>query len=93
MVYLFTIIPSQGEFGMFELNTMKHTNTLALGQLDNCGGLLGRGDDYHYHARRQLVCRSMKTKGDDAIIGWVMTLSFVWFEKNPDGSDIRIKVH
>jgi len=38
---------SQGELS---LNTYDATHdTLATGQLDNCGGHAGRGDDYHYH--------------------------------------------
>ena len=38
---------SQGELDLYNYNA--NNDTLVTGQLDNCGGHAGRGDDYHYH--------------------------------------------
>lgn len=77
---------SQGELDVDEYDETH--DTLALGQLDNCGGHAGRGDDYHYHASPTCMIDTMKNQGDDAIIGWGYDGYPLYGEKNPDGSDI-----
>jgi len=61
-------------------------DTLLLGQLDNCGGHAGRGDDYHYHARPSCMIDSMLNKSNSAIIGWAYDGYPLYDLNNPDGS-------
>ncbi|MCZ2720103.1 YHYH protein [Marinomonas sp. 15G1-11] len=77
---------SQGELDVHEYD-QKH-DTLVLGQLDNCGGHAGRGDDYHYHVSPTCMIDVMENQGDDAIIGWGYDGYPLYGDKNPDGSDI-----
>jgi len=63
-------------------------DTVALGQLDNCGGHAGRGDDYHYHASPNCMIDSMANAGDQAIIGWGYDGYPLYGNNNPDGSVI-----
>jgi hypothetical protein len=64
------------------------TDTKAKGQLDNCGGHAGRGDDYHYHVAPTCMIEDMKNKGDDAIIGWGFDGFPIYGNRNPDGTTI-----
>jgi hypothetical protein len=64
------------------------SDTVALGQLDNCGGHAGRGDDYHYHARPSCMVDDMDNKADSAIIGWAYDGYPLYDLKNPDGTTI-----
>ncbi len=59
-----------------------------LGQLDNCGGHSGRGDDYHYHKSPTCMIENMTNKGDGAIIGWGYDGYPIYGNNNPDGSEI-----
>jgi len=77
---------SQGELDLNKYDE-KH-DTLVLGQLDNCGGHSGRGDDYHYHVSPTCMIGAMKNKGNEAIIGWAYDGYPLYGNKNPDGSDI-----
>lgn len=50
---------------------------LLTGELDNCDGHSGRGDDYHYHAYpsclvKTLVTKTGSTKVRNGILGWVL---------------------
>ncbi|MEM5496941.1 YHYH protein [Paraglaciecola mesophila] len=77
---------SQGELDVTSYDP-KH-DTLALGQLDNCGGHAGRGDDYHYHVSPTCMINTMKNQASDAIIGWAYDGYPLYGDKNPDGSNI-----
>lgn len=77
---------SQGELDVSQYDE-KH-DTLALGQLDNCGGHAGRGDDYHYHVSPTCMIDTMKNQKTDAIIGWAYDGYPLYGDKNPDGSEI-----
>ncbi|MGJ8647165.1 MAG: YHYH protein [Marinomonas colpomeniae] len=77
---------SQGELDIHEYD--ERHDTLVLGQLDNCGGHSGRGDDYHYHVSPSCMIDTMKKQGSDAIIGWGYDGYPLYGDKNPDGSDI-----
>lgn len=78
---------SQGELDVHQYD-VKH-DTLALGQLDICGGHSGRGDDYHYHVSPTCMIDAMKNKKNDAIIGWAYDGYPLYGNKNPDGSVIK----
>ncbi|WDE05659.1 YHYH protein [Thalassomonas viridans] len=77
---------AQGELDIYNYDAAD--DTLALGQLDNCGGHAGRGDDYHYHASPNCMIASMANRGDDAIIGWGYDGFPLYGDNNPDGSAI-----
>ena len=77
---------SQGELDIYNYDI--NSDTLVLGQLDNCGGHAGRGDDYHYHAAPNCMLDSMETKGDDVIIGWGYDGYPLYGDNNPDGTSI-----
>ncbi|MBH0045465.1 YHYH protein [Pseudoalteromonas sp. NZS11_1] len=77
---------SQGELDVNSYDE-KH-DTLALGQLDICGGHAGRGDDYHYHVSPTCMIDTMKNQSSDAIIGWAYDGYPLYGSKNPDGSAI-----
>lgn len=64
-------------------------DTIALGQLDNCGGHAGRGDDYHYHASPTCMIEQMTNTGDDAIIGWAFDGYPIYGDNNPDGTTLE----
>lgn len=78
---------SQGELDVNQYDE-KH-DTLALGQLDICGGHAGRGDDYHYHVSPTCMIDTMKNQSSDAIIGWAYDGYPLYGNKNPDGSTIN----
>jgi phosphatidylethanolamine-binding protein (PEBP) family uncharacterized protein len=63
-------------------------DTLALGQLDTCGGHAGRGDDYHYHAAPTCMTDAMSNLSDDSILGWGYDGYPLYGNNNPDGSTI-----
>jgi hypothetical protein len=77
---------SQGELDVTTYDA--NIDTFLLGQLDNCGGHAGRGDDYHYHARPTCMIESMLSTSDSAIIGWAHDGYPIYDLKNPDGSTI-----
>lgn len=77
---------AQGELDVH--NYDPSTDTLLLGQLDNCGGHSGRGDDYHYHAAPTCMIDAMTLQGDDVIIGWGYDGYPLYGDNNPDGSVI-----
>ncbi|PRP90965.1 hypothetical protein ENSA5_60400 [Enhygromyxa salina] len=78
-----------GELSQQELSTHHpEVDTVELGQLDNCGGHAGRGDDYHYHASPTCMIAQMANAGDDAIIGWAFDGYPIYGNNNPDGSTI-----
>lgn len=77
---------SQGDLDIYHYDAK--ADTKLLGQLDNCGGHAGRGDDYHYHAAPTCMMAAMKNKGDGAIIGWGYDGYPLYGNHNPDGSTI-----
>ncbi len=78
-----------GELSQDDLRSYQpRLDTIATGQLDNCGGHSGRGDDYHYHARPTCMIEQMANAGDDAIIGWAFDGYPIYGNNNPDGSTI-----
>ncbi|MCW8833941.1 MAG: YHYH protein, partial [Colwellia sp.] len=75
--------------GELDLNNYDpNSDTVVLGQLDNCGGHAGRGDDYHYHASPNCMIESMENTGDNTVIGWGYDGYPLYGNKNPDGSTI-----
>tara|TARA_R110001583_G_scaffold51161_4_gene159715 strand:- start:45 stop:2324 length:2280 start_codon:yes stop_codon:yes gene_type:complete len=78
---------SQGELDVTQYD--QSHDTLVLGQLDNCGGHAGRGDDYHYHVAPSCMMDTMKNQSNDAIIGWAYDGYPLYGNLNPDGSKIE----
>ena len=75
--------------GDLDLDVYDETlDTYVLGQLDDCGGHAGRGDDYHYHASPSCMIANMENAGDDAILGWGYDGYPLYGNNNPDGSEI-----
>ena len=81
---------SQGELDMDNYSYNTSIDTLLLGQLDNCGGHAGRGDDYHYHARPTCMIDAISNKTDETIIGWMYDGYPLYDIKNPDSSSIAL---
>jgi len=77
---------SQGDLDVDNYDA--NIDTFLLGQLDNCGGHAGRGDDYHYHARPNCMIDMMSDKTDETIIGWGYDGYPLYDTNNPDGSAI-----
>lgn len=77
---------SQGELDLYNYNA--DSDTYVTGQLDNCGGHAGRGDDYHYHVAPTCMIASMVNQGDDAIIGWGYDGYPLYGNNNPDSSEV-----
>ncbi len=77
---------SQGNLDIYSYD--ENSDTLALGQLDNCGGHAGRGDDYHYHAAPTCMLDAMDNLQDDSIIGWGYDGYPLYGNNNPDGTSI-----
>ncbi|KZN43634.1 hypothetical protein N474_20445 [Pseudoalteromonas luteoviolacea CPMOR-2] len=75
-----------GELDLF--NYDPSIDTVKLGQLDNCGGHAGRGDDYHYHAAPTCMMASMENLTDESIIGWGYDGYPLYGFNHPDGSAI-----
>lgn len=63
-------------------------DTLLTGELDQCNGHSGRGDDYHYHAAPTCMMQVMRNKGPAAILGWAFDGYPIYGNTNPDGSAI-----
>jgi hypothetical protein len=63
-------------------------DTTLLGQLDNCGGHAGKGDDYHYHKSPDCMIDMMPNKNDNPIIGWAYDGYPIYGNDNPDGSSV-----
>jgi len=78
---------SQGELDVYNYDA--NSDTFALGQLDNCGGHAGRGDDYHYHVSPNCMIASMENKKDSTIIGWAYDGYPLYGDNNPDGSMVK----
>ncbi len=64
------------------------SDTVATGELDNCNGHAGRGDDYHYHASPKCMIAAMPNKGDAAIIGWAFDGYPIFGNNERDGTPI-----
>lgn len=77
---------AQGELDVHNYNARK--DTILLGQLDNCGGHAGRGDDYHYHASPDCMINVMSNAANEPIIGWAYDGYPIYGNNNPDGSSI-----
>lgn len=77
---------AQGELDVH--NYDPSTDTVVLGQLDNCGGHSGRGDDYHYHAAPTCMIDAMTKKGDEVILGWGYDGFPLFGDNNPNGTQI-----
>lgn len=77
---------SQGELDPYHYDPQH--DTVRLGQLDNCGGHAGRGDDYHYHATPTCMIEAMANRDDNPIIGWAYDGYPIYGDSNPDGSPI-----
>ncbi|GAA0422604.1 hypothetical protein GCM10009133_33940 [Cocleimonas flava] len=77
---------AQGEIDLHGYDATK--DTTKLGQLDECGGHAGRGDDYHYHAKPTCMIDSMENVTDATIIGWGYDGFPLYGDANPDGSAI-----
>ena len=78
---------AQGELDVYNYDV--GSDTLVLGQLDNCGGHAGRGDDYHYHVAPNCMINAMGNKADDTVIGWGYDGYPLYGDNNPDGSEIQ----
>lgn len=65
-----------------------HLDTIALQQLDVCGGHTGRGEDYHYHELPRCMIEQMDNKDDNPILGWGFDGFPLYGNNNPDGSEI-----
>lgn len=66
-----------------------HLDTIALNQLDVCGGHTGRGDDYHYHELPRCMIEEMDNKDENPIIGWGFDGYPLYGNDNPDGTKIE----
>ncbi|MFO0604642.1 MAG: YHYH protein [Polyangiales bacterium] len=63
-------------------------DTTRIGELDQCNGHSGRGDDYHYHAAPTCMIAAMRNRGPSAILGWGFDGYPLFGDANPDGSPI-----
>ena len=63
-------------------------DTNALGQLDDCGGHAGRGDDYHYHKKPSCMIEMMLNKDQNPILGWGFDGYPIYGDQSPDGTPI-----
>ncbi|MBQ4862768.1 Ig-like domain-containing protein [Pseudoalteromonas sp. MMG013] len=77
---------SAGELDVYNYDPSK--DTVVTGQLDNCGGHAGRGDDYHYHTAPTCMMNSIVGITDQTIIGWAYDGYPLYGHNNPDGSVI-----
>ena len=75
-----------GDLDIFNYDA--NLDTLALGQLDSCGGHAGRGDDYHYHAAPTCMQDVIDNLNDTTILGWGYDGYPLYGDNNPDGSSI-----
>jgi hypothetical protein len=77
---------SQGDNDLATYNPA--VDTKLNGELDQCNGHAGRGDDYHYHASPICMIAAMANRGPAAIIGWGFDGYPLYGNTNPDGSAI-----
>jgi hypothetical protein len=63
-------------------------DTVRTGELDQCNGHSGRGDDYHYHASPTCMIAAMRNRGPSAILGWGFDGYPLFGDTNPDGTPI-----
>lgn len=63
-------------------------DTVVTGELDQCNGHSGRGDDYHYHASPTCMIAAMRNRGPAAILGWGFDGYPLFGDTNPDGTPI-----
>ena len=63
-------------------------DTKLTGELDQCNGHSGRGDDYHYHAEPTCMVAAMRNKGPGAILGWAFDGYPIYGRTAPDGAPI-----
>ncbi len=77
---------SQGALGLDSYDPK--FDTKLTGELDQCNGHSGRGDDYHYHAAPTCMIEAMKNKGPKAILGWAFDGYPIYGNQNPDGTAI-----
>lgn len=78
---------AQGELDVTEYDRSK--DTVLLGQLDQCGGHAGRGDDYHYHAKPTCMIDAMEDFSDSSILGWGYDGYPLYGDNNPNGTAIE----
>jgi len=78
---------AQGELDPEHYDAKK--DTVLLGQLDNCGGHAGRGDDYHYHAKPTCMINTISNADDATILGWGYDGYPLFGDANPDGTVIK----
>ncbi|WP_320825960.1 YHYH protein [Reinekea sp.] len=78
---------AQGDLDLENYNAKM--DTLALGQLDVCGGHAGRGDDYHYHAKPVCMINTIENANASTILGWGYDGYPLFGDENPDGSSIK----
>lgn len=58
-----------------------------IGELDNCDGHSGRGDDYHYHAYPGCMVKTLKSK--NSLLGWVLDGYPIYGLTETNGSIVR----
>ena len=66
-----------------------HLDAMTRGEIDNCGGHAGKGDDYHYHELPRCMLEQMENKDENPIIGWGFDGFPLYGNNNPDGSAIE----
>ena len=79
---------SGGELNISNWSYDSKGDTHALGQLDNCGGHSGRGDDYHYHKKPTCMIDQMANKDANPIIGWAFDGYPIYGDNAPDGNPV-----
>lgn len=77
---------SQGTLDLLAYD--RRFDTVLTGELDQCGGHSGRGDDYHYHASPSCMIAAMRNRGASAILGWAFDGYPIYGNDNPDGTPI-----
>lgn len=65
-----------------------HLDAMIRGEIDNCGGHTGKGDDYHYHEIPRCMIEQMDNRDENPIIGWGFDGFPLYGNTNPDGSEI-----
>ena len=79
---------SGGELELQNWTYRATEDTVALKQLDNCGGHAGRGDDYHYHKQPNCMLEAMPNKDQHPILGWAFDGYPIYGDEAPDGSQV-----
>lgn len=77
--------------GPVQASTGRPVSALAAGELDECGGHAGRGDDYHYHIAPRCLIEELgkkRVENDKQPIGYSMDgfpiLALGWFDPKHD---------